>query len=96
MLEARREIAHKRQAIIAANTELQERELIKLASLGAALAGTLRERGVEEPAASITAEVGIAVFRIAVERWADDPGGRPLPQLVEASLGELSAVTASP
>ena len=38
LLQERRELARQRQAIIAANAELQERELIKLASLAAALA----------------------------------------------------------
>src|SRR5512133_392884 len=52
-----REQARQRQAIIAANPELQERELIKFASLSAALADALRARGVADPAASLTAEV---------------------------------------
>src|SRR5450755_188573 len=37
LLQTRREYALRRQAVIAANTALQERELIKLASLAAAL-----------------------------------------------------------
>ena len=41
-LQERREVARQRQAIIAANAELQERELIKLASLASALADALR------------------------------------------------------
>src|SRR5205085_3984422 len=65
LLQERREFARQRQSVIAANTELQERELIKLASLSAALAGTLRQRGVSDTAASLTAEAGIAVFKIA-------------------------------
>ena len=65
MLQERREHARQRQAVIAANAELRERELIKLASLAAAIAGTLRGRGVKDPAASLTAEAGIAVFKVA-------------------------------
>jgi hypothetical protein len=61
-----------RQAVIAANTELQERELIKLASLASAMADTLRRRGVTDPAASLTAEAGIAVFKIAFQRWKNE------------------------
>ena len=38
MLQERREYARQRQAVIAANAELRERELIKLAALAAALA----------------------------------------------------------
>ena len=47
--QERREYARRRQAVIAANAELQERELIKLASLSAALADALRRRGVDGP-----------------------------------------------
>ena len=50
LLQERREFSRQRQAVIAANTELQERELIKLASLSAALADTLHRRGVTDPA----------------------------------------------
>src|SRR5882724_1519112 len=52
-----RERARQRQVIISANHDLQERELIKFASLSAALADTLRGRGLKEPAASLTAEL---------------------------------------
>ena len=71
---ARARLARQRQAIITANAELRERELIKLASLSAALAEALRERGVADPAASLAAEIGIAVFKIAFERWIDGGG----------------------
>jgi AcrR family transcriptional regulator len=94
LLQERREYARRRQAVIAANAELQERELIKLASLSAALADTLRRRGVGDPAASLTAEAGIAVFRIAFECWIKEPNQRDLPQLMRESLDELKAVTA--
>jgi AcrR family transcriptional regulator len=94
LLQQRREYARQRQAIIAANTELQERELIKLASLASATADTLRRRGVAEPAASLTAEAGIAVFKIAFERWVQEANKRDLPELIRDSLDELKAVTA--
>ena len=89
------EVARRRQRIIAANPELQERELIKLASLSAALAGALRGRGVPEPAASLTAEIGIAIFRIAFERWVDESNRRDLSALMRESLDEVKAVTAT-
>ncbi len=88
------ERAQQRQAIIAASAELQERELIKLASLAAALAEALRRRGVEDPAASLTAEAGIAVFKVAFERYVDETNQRELPQLIRESLDELRAVAA--
>lgn len=94
LLQERREGARQRQAIISANPELQERELIKLASLASALAGALRQRGVSEPAASLTAEAGIAVFKIAFGLWIDGDSERDLPRLIRESLDELKAVTA--
>ena len=93
-LQERREYSRQRQAVIAANPELQERELIKLAALSAALADGLRQRGVTDPAASLAAEMGIAVFRIAIERWQNDTGQRDLPQLMRESLDALKAMTA--
>jgi len=94
LLQERREMARQRQAVIAANAELRERELVKLAALASALAGALRQRGVTEPAASLAAEAGIAVFRIAFERWTSEAGQADLPQLIRESLDELKAVTA--
>ena len=94
LLQERREFARQRQTVIAANAELQERELIKLASLAAALADALRRRGVPGPAASLTAEAGIAVFRVAFERWVNESNQPDLPQLIRESLDELKAVTA--
>ena len=89
----RREHARRRQEVIAANPGLQERELIKLASLSSSIRAALHRRGVTEPAASLAAEAGIAVFKVAFERWLDDPDGRSLAEHVRESLAELRAVT---
>ena len=81
-------------AIIAANPELRERELIKLVSLASALADALCRRGVSAPAAGLTAEAGIAVFKVAFERWVNENNPRELPELIRESLDELKALTA--
>ncbi|HEY1319412.1 MAG TPA: TetR family transcriptional regulator [Streptosporangiaceae bacterium] len=94
LLQERRDYARQRQAVIDANPTLQERELIKLAALASALASALRGRGVTDPAAGLTAEAGIAVFKIAFERWVNGAGQPDLPRLIRESLGELRAVTA--
>jgi AcrR family transcriptional regulator len=93
-LQENRDFAQRRQAVIVANPELQERELIKLAALSAALAEALRQRVVTGPAASLTAEAGIAVFKVAFERWITAVNQRGFPQLIGESLDELKAVTA--
>jgi AcrR family transcriptional regulator len=94
LLQERRDYSRLRQSVIAANAELQERELLKLASLASALADALRRRGVAEPAASLTAEAGIAVFKVAFERWVNGAGQRTLPRQIRDSLEELKALTA--
>ena len=94
-LQERRAFSQRRQAIIAANAELRERELIKLASLASAMAETLRRRGVPEPAASLTAEAGIAAFRVAFERWVDEANERDLPGLIRESLDQLGVIVAA-
>jgi AcrR family transcriptional regulator len=86
------DLSRQRQAIIATSAELRERELIKLASLGAALAEALRGRGVEDTAASLIAEAGIAVFKVAFERYVGETNGQDFPQLISESFGELKAV----
>jgi AcrR family transcriptional regulator len=90
----RREFARRRQLVITANAELQERELVKLASVAAALAATLRERGIAEPAASVTADTAIAVFRNAFERWVATTDEQDLSKLIRESLHALRTVTA--
>ncbi|MFJ2669507.1 TetR/AcrR family transcriptional regulator [Streptomyces sp. NPDC087525] len=87
-----REYARRRQNVITANPELKERELIKLASISAALADTLRRRGVAESAASLTAEAGVAVFKVGFERWIVAAEERDMAQLMRESLDELKAV----
>ena len=84
----------KRQAVIAANAELRERELIKLAAMASNMADALRARGVEASAATLAAEAGIAAFKLAFERWIDQSGRRNLPRLIRDSVERLRAVTA--
>ena len=96
IFEERREFAWRRQAIVAANPELQERELIKLASLASALADALHRRGVGDPASSLAAEAGIAVFRIAFEAWVNDAGQGTLSESIRSSMDELRRVAGRP
>ena len=79
---------------MAANAELHERELIKLAKLSAALAGALRERGVVEPDASLAAEAGIAVFRVAFAQWVAESERRDYTEIVGGLLARLRTLAA--
>jgi AcrR family transcriptional regulator len=86
--------SRRRQSVITANAVLRERELIKMASLSAALAGGLRERGVPEPDASLAAETGIVVLRVGFERWVAGPRDGDLAQAMREALDRLRTVTA--
>ena len=94
-LGQRRDHSQKRQSVISANAELRERELIKMASLSAALADGLRRRGVADPQAGLAAEAGIAVFRVAFERWVGAPADHGLAETIHESFDQLSALTST-
>lgn len=94
MLTDQRDCVRTRQAVIMANPELQERDLIKLTSMSAALADTLRRHGVTEPAASLAAKAGVAVFKVGFERWIAGDEELELSRLMRESLDEPKAVTA--
>jgi|tagenome__1003787_1003787.scaffolds.fasta_scaffold20517464_1 AcrR family transcriptional regulator len=93
MLADRHDHARRRQAVITANPRLQERELIKLASLATAMAEGLKRRGVPQPAAVLTAETAVAVFKVAFVRWLDADRDNDLSQVIGGSLDELKALT---
>ena len=93
--DERRVYSRRRQSIIAANAVLRERELIKLASIASAIAEALRQRGVPEPSASLSAEAGIAVFRVTFEQWVDASNGLDWSKVLGTSLAELKILVAS-
>lgn len=58
-----------RYLLVTKHAEIQERELIKLAVLTKAVASALGRRGVREAEASLTAEAGMAVFKVGFQQW---------------------------
>jgi len=92
VLDGRRDLTRRRQAVIAANPALQQHEQIKYATIVADLALVLRERGVEPSSARLAAEAGVVVFRTAFERWIDEDEPREFGTLVRDTLDELAAV----
>jgi AcrR family transcriptional regulator len=90
-----RDFAGPRHRIIASSRELQERELIKSASLAAAMAAPLRARGIGDTAAALAARTGATVMHIAFEQWVDDPARTPFQQLARGALAELREIAAT-
>ena len=94
MVQENPEFAVKRNGVVSANAELRERELVKLAEMAGAMAGALRERGVPGSAASLAAETGIVVYRVAFARWIGEPGRADLPEILLQTMAELRDVLA--
>jgi AcrR family transcriptional regulator len=92
--EFRRDLSRQRQAVIAATPELRERELSKLAEWAASVATALLERGTSRAQATLAAEAGMTVLRIALEQWNSGDEQRDLATIMRESVGALRAVAA--
>ncbi|NUS94392.1 MAG: helix-turn-helix transcriptional regulator, partial [Nocardia sp.] len=71
----RREFVARRRAVIAANSELREREALKNLDLAAAMLAALERRGVSGLVSFVAAELGALTLRIAYERWSEATDG---------------------
>ncbi len=85
-----------RRAIVRADEGLRERELRKLATLSEAIGQAFRERGLDELAATLAAQLAVTVFNVTIDRWLDQAEERPLSELARDTLRALRAVAAAP
>jgi AcrR family transcriptional regulator len=83
-----RDYAHLRRDVIASSPELQERDVMKMASLASAMAETLRQRNVPARTAVLTAQAAVAVFNTAYGDWVDD-GSADFSVLMQRSLADF-------
>ncbi|MFC5834495.1 TetR/AcrR family transcriptional regulator [Nonomuraea insulae] len=88
-----RDFLLERAAVVAANPPLQERELIKLASLSEVVAAALMRRGCDEQTARLATDVGMAVLRLTTERWVLDEEA-DFADLLSAGTADLLTVAA--
>jgi AcrR family transcriptional regulator len=84
-------LAAQRRAVVQASPELQERGRTKFAAVTDAVADALRDRGTTESQATLLAQVGVAIFRTAFERWTDQPDDIGLPARIREAAAELAA-----
>jgi AcrR family transcriptional regulator len=91
-MHGRREHACERQRVVDTHADLQERELIKRATLTAALAEALKKRGTPNLTASLVADMGIGVFYVAFARWLEDAADRELVEIVREGFDQLKSV----
>ena len=87
----RHDLAPQREAVIAANSELQERQLLKRARLASAMAEALRGRGADDTTARLAAQLGVLAFSTAYARWAAPVNRQPFAEIAHAALHDLQA-----
>lgn len=83
--------AAQRVMVAAANSEVQERGLLKHARIARAVTAALRERGADELTARLGAEVGMLAFRVALERWITSDNDQPFQLYAATVLNSLQA-----
>ncbi|MFL4903969.1 TetR/AcrR family transcriptional regulator [Streptomyces sp. MMS24-I2-30] len=93
--EDRREIGIRLRAVIAVNSELQERAAFKGTRLATAMTDALHTRGVPEPTASLAAELGVRAFDQGFGRWADPANRQTLTDVTRRAFGDLRAAVAA-
>jgi AcrR family transcriptional regulator len=95
-IEGRRDLRYvrARYGLVTKHSEIQERELIKMASLAASVTKALHGRGVSEPNASLAAEAGVAIFKIGFQRWVSEKKPHDFAAHIRAALEALKGVTA--
>ena len=89
MTPHRRATAARRVLVVAANSELQERGLLKHARIAKSIAAALRERGADELTARLGAEVGMIAFSVAFEHWMKANDEEPFRPFAAAALSDL-------
>ena len=89
MTQRQRAKAAQRVRVLATNSEVQERGLLKHARIARSISAALRTRGADELTARLGAEVGLLAFSIAVERWLGADHDEPFPLHAAAALRDL-------
>jgi hypothetical protein len=82
------DLARARQALIDSCLELQERDLMKRASMASAVAGALERRGVPRRSAAFAAQAATTVFTTALDDWVHEPE-RGLAPSIQGALDDL-------
>jgi AcrR family transcriptional regulator len=91
-----RDIQRQRSAMIDANPDLLERDLIKQQQMADDFTRALEQRGVASHVAEVATHVGIQLFRIAYRRWlAADEENVDLTRLVDEVTSTLAELVPS-
>lgn len=87
-----RDTQRRRHAVITANPELLERDLIKRDDVAAGFTDALRHRGVDADIARLAAQVGTQVFFTAYEKWLGAGDHADLAAITEKMMSRLESI----
>jgi AcrR family transcriptional regulator len=87
-----REYSRRRAAVVSATTSLQERELLKMWSLSAALSAAVQRRGVAKVEADLAAGAGTSIYGLAFAQWVAEGETRELVEIVNEHFAHLKGI----
>jgi AcrR family transcriptional regulator len=87
-----RDIQRQRHAVIAANPELLERDLIKHHSMAIGFTDALRQLGVDADIAQLAARIGIQIFITAYGHWLEARDEADLATISQAVMSLLATI----
>jgi AcrR family transcriptional regulator len=90
--DQRRPRSRTRRAVINTDPTLQERELLKFASLAEAIALAIQQHHVDPATAAVTAHAAVAIFSLSFTAWIEDGEQRSLHDIQHATIADLRSV----
>jgi AcrR family transcriptional regulator len=87
-----RATAARRQRIIMANPELQERELLKMNHLSVVISDALQKRGVDRTTANLAADIATTVFKNAFIEWVRSDDSHSLNDHIQDLLTQFRVI----
>ncbi|KKX32894.1 TetR/AcrR family transcriptional regulator [Rhizobium sp. LC145] len=90
-IDSHRPIVKLRQFLISTHSDLHERELMKLHMLASAIDMALQQRGIQPSLSRVIAEIGAALWKVALQNWRADEGEESFARHVQATLAEFQA-----
>ncbi|WP_422927480.1 TetR/AcrR family transcriptional regulator [Singulisphaera sp. PoT] len=87
-----RDFHRQRHAVIAANPELLERDLIKQRSIAVGFTDALRQRGVDADVALLAARIGLQIFITAYEQWIEADEKADLATISKTAMSLLATI----
>lgn len=91
-IDSHRSIVRLRQYLISTQSDLQERELMKLHTLASAVERALKQKGIDASHARVVAEIAAVIWKIALENWRADDREEGFAVHVRAALVQFRSV----